>query len=104
MGVKTKKLINLLDSLINLLKKHNEIHWGNWFNKSLKSLRDNQFAIPQILGAYGGMGSFNDLVIHPMNGHTIEKGEIDNVNNKLRELAKEIYEISNQIQKEAVFE
>ncbi len=104
MGVKTKKLIELLENLLNLLKTHNESHWVNWYSKSLQSLRDNRFAIPQILGAYGGMGSFNDLIIHPMNGHTIEESEIDLVNNRLRELAKEIYDICKQIKKEAIFE
>ena len=38
------------------------------------------------------MGSLNDVVIHPANGHAIDVAEIDAVNRKLSEIRLQIYE------------
>ena len=53
---------NKLEKLIELLRDYNEEHWANYFRKSLELLYKGkpQKSISHSLGAYGGMGSFND--------------------------------------------
>ena len=48
-------------------------------------------------GAFGGMGSLNDLVIAPVNDHAISNGEHSAVNARLDELRRELYELASYI-------
>ena len=53
---------NILEEILELLRTYNEDHWANYFRKSLGLLYKGkpQKSIAHSLGAYGGMGSFND--------------------------------------------
>jgi hypothetical protein len=48
--------------------------------------------LDRLLSAYGGMGSFNDLVITPLNGHNVSAGDVDRVNRELSRLRSEMYD------------
>jgi len=54
---------DMLLEMIELLKKSGNVHWANWFqiaydfNQSGKAPESYR----KVLGAYGGMGSFNDV-------------------------------------------
>jgi len=54
---------DMLSEMIELLKKSGNEHWANWFqvaydfNQSGKASESYR----KVLGAYGGMGSFNDV-------------------------------------------
>lgn len=37
-----------------------------------------------ILAAFGGMGSINDLIFHPLNGHTLSAEQTTEFNDKLK--------------------
>ena len=64
MGPKTKQLVDILDQIISLLKTDNEDHWQKWILESkLRLLNSDYSGIEHLLNAYGGMGSFNDLII-----------------------------------------
>lgn len=64
MGKVTEELIKELEELIHFLDSQNESHWSLWFRRCHKMLINSDYSgIPRILGAYGGMGSFNDLVL-----------------------------------------
>ena len=54
-------------------------------------LSHDAHGLKRLLSAYGGMGSFNDLVIHPVNGHCVAKDEVDRVNHSLAELRSGMY-------------
>lgn len=70
--------------LIALLTKHGEQGWATWLGEALAPLRAGDPAgVDRLLLAYGGMGSLNDLVLHPVNGHTIDESEIDHANEEL---------------------
>ncbi len=57
-------LCQVLRELIELLDADNETHWRGWMAKALSDLEANKLRGAQHLkDAYGGMGSFNDLVI-----------------------------------------
>ncbi len=57
-------LCQVLQDLIVILDKDGETHWRDWMAKSLTALEANDLhGVQHLRGAYGGMGSFNDLVI-----------------------------------------
>ncbi|MAE93534.1 MAG: hypothetical protein CL910_02630 [Deltaproteobacteria bacterium] len=67
------ELILVLDELIAFLERHGEAHWQDWMGRSRRLLEARDLSgVTRLLGAYGGMGSFNDLYLCPENGHAIE--------------------------------
>ncbi|MEH3089587.1 MAG: hypothetical protein PGN24_08345 [Microbacterium arborescens] len=40
---------------------------------------------------FGGSGSLTDLVIHPLNGHTVDRLRLGEVNDRLGELRSRVY-------------
>jgi hypothetical protein len=53
-----------LDELIGLLDRVGETHWRDWMAEARARLeRADVSGLDKILAAYGGMGSFNDLII-----------------------------------------
>lgn len=80
MGPNTRALVDLLIELEALPADENEMHRAGWLNESLARIRNLYFsAIELLLGAYGGMGSFNDLVL----GWCCESGSISQRPNHL---------------------
>jgi hypothetical protein len=68
METEIHNLIAKLDELIELLKADREVHWCNWMDRVKQKLENSDYAgVEDLLGAYGGMGSFNDLVISQCN-------------------------------------
>ncbi|MEC9390872.1 MAG: hypothetical protein VX944_12440 [Myxococcota bacterium] len=58
------ELCDVLRRLIALLEADGEHHWRNWMATTRDQLQHNQAKGAQhLLDAYGGMGSFNDLII-----------------------------------------
>ncbi len=87
-----RKVQNLLLELSKLLNRHNEARWCNAFLVLYKeSFRyeganyDHCF-IREIMNLYGGMGSFNDLILHKdMKSLDKENDQLDNLRNQLYE-------------------
>ena len=87
MGKVTEELIKKLEELIQLLDSQNQSHWIQWFSRCHKILVNSDYSgIPRILGAYGGMGSFNDLVLTKklQNGNTSLCPDENDILDKLR--------------------
>ena len=62
--LQSSDLCVVLRDLIGTLDAHGETFWRNWMAKSLKDLEAKKLqGAKHLLGAYGGMGSFNDLYI-----------------------------------------
>jgi hypothetical protein len=55
--------LEMLSEMIALLDKGNHEHWSKWFQLSqgyyVEGSHEKSFK--KVLGAYGGMGSFNDV-------------------------------------------
>lgn len=87
------RLTEGLEQAAALLEDHGEDHWSGWVTRYRIGLAAHDpAAFNHILGAYGGMGSFNDLLLLPMNGHLVDAGEESAVNERLDTLRTVIWE------------
>jgi len=81
-----EKIRSTINDIIVILQGSNERYWVNIFEKCL-ILLDNDYeqCLYNLKRLYGGMGSFNDLVLH--------KADIPvkDENNKLDRLRHELY-------------
>jgi hypothetical protein len=81
-----------LDQTIVLLRAHGEHQWLSWAERCQRELDANDSAaFDHVLGAFGGMGSFNDLLILGWNGHLIEPEREAAVNDRLAHLRTAIW-------------
>jgi hypothetical protein len=108
MATKLDELLEVLDEIIQLLESDEEQHWSHWMCKSRARLLNSDYSgIEHLLSAYGGMGSFNDLVICQSyengefrwkDGHVEKNDRLDELRGKAWELADHIrrnHEISD---------
>lgn len=78
----------VLNELITLLNEDNKKNWAEWFLKAKKLLSENiESSISKILGAYGGMGSFNDTYLTKI---TRKNENFSSLRTQLWELAMEV--------------
>ena len=102
MTTKPDELLATLDELIRLLESDGEGHWSNWLRKSRARLLNSDYSgIEHLLSAYGGMGSFNDLVICQSyeNGEfKWKEGHVEK-NNRLDELRGKAWELADHIRR-----
>lgn len=92
------ELIAVLAEAASLLENAKETFWSKWLRESLNMIRQRNFqGVERLLSGFGGMGSFNDLVIHPINGHEIPEMEIPKVNDRLARLRSKLYDLAQEI-------
>lgn len=85
------KLIADVDALVACLDSVGERGWSQHFRRARVDLANgDSYGLERILAAYGGMGSFNDLVICPHSGHTFDSDQISAVNEKIHALGGRI--------------
>ncbi len=102
MGPKTRILCDRLREVSELLRRVGENHWSEWLDDSLRRIENSDFSgIEHLRGAFGGMGSFNDLIIMPENGHVFSVDDCSAVNARLDELRSELYELTDFIRHNA---
>lgn len=59
-----EELLDTLQAIIDVLSADGEVHWTAWMERSRVHLEERNYrGVEHLLNAYGGMGSFNDLVI-----------------------------------------
>ena len=105
MGPSTQKLVLELEKGAELLRSCSEFHWAKWLEKSITLLRNGQFrGIEHFEGAFGGMGSINDLVLTPINGHTMPDSEVNYYNEKLQSHFSVAHDLIKEIRKNMVVE
>ncbi|WP_329562008.1 DUF6966 domain-containing protein [Kitasatospora sp. NBC_01266] len=81
-----------LTELSSLLWSYDVQHWAAWIehDRELIDGGDDE-GIRHFLSAFGGMGSLNDLIIHPANGHPVSADQVDAVNDQFQRLKSEAY-------------
>jgi len=81
----------VLDNLISLLIEDNQKNWAEWFLRAKNLLsKDLDSSISKILGAYGGMGSFNDTYL----------SKITRYNENFSALRTQLWELAMEIKTE----
>jgi hypothetical protein len=97
---KREELLNKLAEAETLLTHYGEDHWASWLRRDASLIRTGDgFGLEHLLSAFGGMGSFNDLILHSMNGHRIREEEMRPVNDRLNQLRSEIFELADELRR-----
>lgn len=79
----------VIAEIVEILLDNDEVSWAKYFKRCEIQLDDDyEEGVYNIRRAYGGMGSFNDLVLHK-NGLPLKKE-----NDKLDQLRHELYDLS----------
>jgi len=90
---RARRLLSGLDETITLLDQHGESHWVRWMRATRAEVQAHDaHGLDRLLQAYGGMGSFNDVVLTHLNGHQIDPNEEPSVNERLDALRSSMYE------------
>lgn len=102
MGAATNQLIDVLEQIIAVLDADDEQYWRKWIASSRFLLLNSDYSgIEKLLSAYGGMGSFNDLVLGQsmLEGQFCWKVGTQNANDKLTVLRAKAYEFAVYIKR-----
>lgn len=94
-------LISLLLTCECLLRGVEEIFWADKILKIIKKSHENfnSYILDEIISWYGGMGSFNDLLISRYNSHRVAAEDEDKINQELDRVRSEIYMVAMELQK-----
>lgn len=98
MGELTGLLLKALDQLLVLLESVEEKRWHNYFARAKDKITASDFdGVTMVIHAFGGMGSFSDLVIHRLNNHKVQDEQISEINKKLTSLGAAVYEAAQKV-------
>lgn len=87
------ELFGSVERVSELLRDVSDEQWQSWIDAVHRELMAHDArGLDRLLSGYGGMGSFNDLVIHPVNGHSAGDADVDAINSELARLRSEMYE------------
>ena len=92
-GPLTTRLTSLLEELAAVLRELDHDHWADWMSDGAEELRAGRFkGITHVLGAYGGMGSFTDLIF-----------EENAAGRKAERLRSNVWSLAEKIRRRAEF-
>ena len=92
-ALKAQALRALLEDTRMLLDSVAESFWSSKVRRALGAIIDPA----EVLSWYGGMGSFNDLLIAEINGHRVRREQEAALNNRLDNLRRRIYEVAREL-------
>ena len=101
MELQVKELVCVLDDIIEVLAADGKTHWKKWMQESKTRIMNSDYSgIEHLLNAFGGMGSFNDLIIcqDQIEGRFVWK--VGQKNDRLSELRSRAWELARSIQRE----
>ncbi len=102
MATKLDELLIVLEEIIQILESDGEEHWSHRMRQSRARLLNSDYSgIEHLLSVFGGMGSFNDLVICQSyeNGQFHWKEGYVEKNNRLDELRGKAWELADHIKR-----
>ncbi len=86
-----QELAKSLEYASDFLLKYGVPSWASWLAKDARLVRNGDYyGVEHLLSAFGGMGSLNDLVLHPTNGHLIPEADVGRVNKELQAMLGDI--------------
>lgn len=75
-----------------LMRDNKREHWARWMAESRRQIEAHDGnGLDHLLRAFGGMGSFNDVVFHPLNGDDLPQDQIDRLNQEHAALSDAMY-------------
>jgi HAD superfamily hydrolase (TIGR01509 family) len=79
-----QRLLENLASVCDILRRIESDLWLEWMElDALRIDSGDPLGLTHLLSAFGGMGSFNDLVIDPRNGHPVSEVEANRLDEQL---------------------
>lgn len=103
MGPETELLCERLRDTSTLLRSAGESHWARWMETSLRRIEKGDFSgVEHLLSAFGGMGSFNDLILMSTNGHSVTGDNQRDFNDRLDDLRVQLYTIAQNVRRNAL--
>jgi hypothetical protein len=94
-------LSHLLDEASELLSAHGATQWADWLSKDARLIRASDFyGIEHLLSAFGGMGSFNDVVLCSASDGGNPARMLIAENDRLSELRTSIYDTAKKLARE----
>ncbi|KPG96518.1 DUF6966 domain-containing protein [Pseudomonas sp. RIT-PI-r] len=102
MGPKTEELIGTLEQLATLLESDGDTHWSLWMRNARSRLLQSDYSgIEYLLKAYGGMGSFNDVVLgQRFDGRVLSwKSDHVELNEKFSKLREKAAGLAHEIER-----
>lgn len=93
-GMAMDALIQLLIACEALLCSVGETFWSDKIQSALKEGGNSIdiYLLEEILSWYGGMGSFNDLMISRYNDHLVDEKDEEKLNDELNRLRSQLYQ------------
>jgi len=86
-----QEMRNLLAEIAALLDNVGEEFWSTKVRSAVASLN-----VEEILSWYGVMGSLNDVIIAPENGHRLKREEQSAKNSKLDVLRRRMFDLARR--------
>lgn len=87
------RIVQLLRECSNTLALYGRSGWSTWLAEDADKIeKGDEYGYEHFLSGFGGMGSLNDVVFHPLNGDDIPKEKINWVN---EEFQSSLYEASD---------
>jgi hypothetical protein len=95
------ELIGLLKESSAFLEVYGEKKISAWLRDCAAMLEGNDLSgIDNLLRGFGGMGSFNDLVLDPRNNHKLDESEVVFANTKLEQYRRKIYQLASGLRRD----
>jgi hypothetical protein len=92
-GPDAERLRATLGAAAVLLESVGETFWADKARNAMKSPDADNMAWTASRW-FGGMGSFNDLILCRLNGHEGSEAQLAEANQRLNDLSSEIYQLS----------
>jgi hypothetical protein len=89
------KLAGELEALVSRLRASGESFWSQRIEDDLHFIKQGDaYGANRFLTYFGGMGSLNDLVLCPENGHKVAAADVSRLNDEVRHLLSRAYELA----------
>jgi HAD superfamily hydrolase (TIGR01509 family) len=92
LAARHQRLIDNLANVCDILQRIGAGPWLQWMEIDASRIESGDAeGLTHLLGAFGGMGSFNDLVVDPRNGHSVNDREAEQLDADLCRLRSFIW-------------
>lgn len=100
-AVRSDRLVANVERALELLRSAGDLEWEPWLAAVHRELvAGDGHGLDRLLRGFGAMGSFNDLVLTPLNRHTVAPEDVSPVNEELSRLRSEMYDDATELRRD----